>query len=776
MVTRLDHVKQQAETAAQVHAKENAKLREELEAVRKNMQALQRDILRIEGERDGAVKEAMHQAEKKEAAHDAVMAMAIESKESQKELQQYIQQLNSRLCPKKNFLRHEKLRRAYVQVQRTIQQQHQNSVDTGQITSCKCGGSYCSVGQLEFSKFNALQICDVAGDEEEKADIEGRLLNRVDTRKTPKQHSPREEPRAQRSQSEDTPQPQRSVTIEQSTQRSLSFGEDGAGGEGDRESRATNLQAFKSRRITAMWFLNLEAQSQRLHGLTDGATVIASDLTGRGAGLLGSLGCTRPPRSRDRILAKLVNDFAQNSTREIELKIKLCPPGKQPLVVRWYDDLTRFFGKKLWTQGDQLIIHNLAVGAVKVVYVDRGRQPGVHSSPASNPEGYSRSTSIWILNQTMCGKHTWRDFLEHRLGSLQSAWGQGSAHWCTAAGIANAVGRFDYGQQAGVVEQRSISGIVPDMLLSMNLKSFQEVGRCLMQSFRHKSLVRIALVNNEYIPILGDHPVYLMTETFRNQADTFPGCDSRRGLVHLGQLIIECCRGTSGGALEPMGELVDVFHQHCNELLDLPMDCGEEELARHVGQAISRLICAEPGPLHQKLNPLKDLITWWRPLFEGMFKHLTGTALPSTPTARLTALLGQVLLAAWEKLRKGIMRKSEAQLASDRAAGIGANFFLVSITWFMESSLPSAILHYELFIRGGARGTTATEADGDFDLKKKSMAFAAQEAGIRGRHNYFPALTKALDTLLYWGRVHHPLYSDCYGVLAPVLDEFFGET
>jgi hypothetical protein len=321
------------------------------------MQALQRDILRIEGWRDGAVKDAMHQAEKKEAAHDAVLAMAVESKETQKELQQYIQQLNSRLCPKKNFLRHEKSRRAYVQVQQAIQQQHQNSVDTGQITSCKCGGSYCSIGQLEFSKFNALQICDVAGDEEEKADIEGRLLNRVDTRKVLKQHSPSEDTnvlRAQRSLSEDTPQPQRSVSVETkvlSKQRSLSFDEDG-GGEGGRESRATNLRAFKSRRITAMWFLNLEAQSQRLHGLTDGATVIASDLTGRGAGLFGSLGCTRPPRSRDRILAKLVKDFAQNSTREIELKIKLCPPGKQPLVVRWYDDLTRFFGKKLWTQGD----------------------------------------------------------------------------------------------------------------------------------------------------------------------------------------------------------------------------------------------------------------------------------------------------------------------------------------------------------------------------------------------------------------------------------------
>ena len=45
------------------------------------MQAIQKDILRIEGERDGAVKEAMHQAEKKEAAHDAVMAMASKIEE-----------------------------------------------------------------------------------------------------------------------------------------------------------------------------------------------------------------------------------------------------------------------------------------------------------------------------------------------------------------------------------------------------------------------------------------------------------------------------------------------------------------------------------------------------------------------------------------------------------------------------------------------------------------------------------------------------------------------
>jgi hypothetical protein len=188
------------------------------------------------------------------------------------------------------------------------------------------------------------------------------------------------------------------------------------------------------------------------------------------------------------------------------------------------------------------------------------------------------------MNQTQPGKLTWRGFLEHRLGSLEATWGEGTGSWLTAAGICNAAGRFDYSRQAGVLDERPTKGLAPGMVLPMNLKSYQEVCRCMMQTFRHMSLVRIALVNNEFIPILGDHPVYLMTETLRMQSDRGPDCDPDRGWLHQGRLFVESCRGTSGGALKPMGELVDLFASHCLELGMLTLGYSEDELAIQVGR------------------------------------------------------------------------------------------------------------------------------------------------------------------------------------------------
>jgi hypothetical protein len=713
------------------------------------------DMLRDSiSEKEELERQTLLQSKEKAKSQEIIRELAGENHTLRSDVAESVLAFEKRLCPKANFWRAQKIKVAYVQHRR------------------EAGTSFAYDKEMVRTV-----LVDLAEDEEAYAEFCCALLTKGDVRQTVKA-----EPKAKG---------EKVVAGLELSSSSSSNSDSGSGSgsvtalpprKGSGRSRAETNRDFREARAVALWCLQVESTSQSVSYLTKGISVNAVGLSQKAAAIGGVTGTAMPPRSRDKYNSQLIKAFEDLAEERIDLLCTtLVPPGMYATLWNWVDDFSCFYGKKMITKlGRQSMMHKFAMGAMRVCYHPKAKQAvRVAGKPASNPDGYSTSTNSDILSVTGCGTKTYRDFMEERIGDFGAKFGAGVGKFFTVNGISNLQSSLDYGQQPGLLKNRSKWIVTPYLCRVQDCHSVQEIIVMVAAIFTHKYAVRSVLERDEYMMLLGDHPVYMVSEHVRMQADTPTGCHPKRGRRHLGELVYYAHMGTKDGKIMPQVEQMDKTRKCLLEVVGLPLDCPRDDLYHHLGRLYSQVICINPGELHWMLNPCDDMVKpqAFRPWFESLFTHLyPGKQLPSKCTARLISSLAQVMSASFEKIRKPALQRIEDQLLHDAKEGLGANFTLVSLRWLLENTLLANQLHYDLLIRDGAVGTAETEADGDYHLVRKSHCFKAQHAMASLRKNYGVAGVKAQDTTRYWERTKHPLWENIYKHVPQMCDEWFGET
>ena len=146
------------------------------------------------------------------------------------------------------------------------------------------------------------------------------------------------------------------------------------------------------------------------------------------------------------------------------------------------------------------------------------------------------------------------------------------------------------------------------------------------------------------------------------------------------------------------------------------------------------------GPLHCKINPLKDTRDHWFSVFEPLLRRLKNKVRVSAHIKLSeAAAFFSILMAAYREIRT----EMQAILMDDSLAGrIDAK----SLLFFLEFTLPLIIYLYDGVFKGGAH-----------EIRLDGVGLLLNNATIRGRKNYKTALPYLLDDLLYLKSVDHPL-------------------
>ena len=270
--------------------------------------------------------------------------------------------------------------------------------------------------------------------------------------------------------------------------------------------------------------------------------------------------------------------------------------------------------------------------------------------------------------------------------------------------------RLMYGGQqlAAIVRQMQNTHLVT--ILDQPYKSYLEHGRAMINHVAVRA-TRDHLRDGYVVAMPGDWPSQAFARTLLDQ-----------GRRELGR----------GRCPQKLGHLL----RHCDPLVfdKIRVDLGLQ--GDDTGVAKAEVIIAEAalnmhpwlGPLHQKINQVKDLSEWWWSLLNKIWKRMAGKDLPKiVPLPQSTPLL-ESLLNAWVGLREPVL----AFLDQPENVDLRKRFDVSSLLYLLETSLPIALLNYSVYFKTG-------NGDGYLD----GMCYEQVLHIARSRHNYDGAvLTK----------------------------------
>eukprot|EP00051_Salpingoeca_urceolata_P021184 m.327528 g.327528 ORF g.327528 m.327528 type:complete len:1114 (-) comp19748_c3_seq14:114-3455(-) len=169
---------------------------------------------------------------------------------------------------------------------------------------------------------------------------------------------------------------------------------------------------------------------------------------------------------------------------------------------------------------------------------------------------------------------------------------------------------------------------------------------------------------------------------------------------------------------------------------------------------LSKNIIQISGPLHYKINAVKDCVEMWRePFFNRMHVLLSGQPLSAHPHARAMSISCDAVFVAWCALRDSVLELLEP---------LKHRFDVSAFLTFLDESISMAVLNYDVIFK-----TNKHELYLDF------LKHYAVFCSLRKRKNYDEATLYKIDQAVYLSDHEH--LAKFFTTHLNLVDEAFGE-
>jgi hypothetical protein len=485
----------------------------------------------------------------------------------------------------------------------------------------------------------------------------------------------------------------------------------------------------KAKRVVSTWFLAMDATSERLASLSASFDTVANHKF-EVQGLASNLGVGQSRATVKRRRTAAINDFDRKFEAELTRRARLNTDTPSAVLVG-DDDFTRHWYHKMYVKGSNFVTDNIwAILAVKLP----SSVPAPFVEPnkpvmRKEPRFFSpQSTAVHIVNVVKFSG-SFMDLVEtidHLLEDYVQATGA----------MRRRVEQHEYAGASTAYKERMMQDVLLMDILPQPFKSYLDMARSILRQLASAPLFS-HLEANYIVVSVGDWPKQHHERIFLLQGDGRGDSISEyKGASYLGHLFY----------IADPDLFLNIMDRHAMENLD----CAKER----IGKAAMN-IHQELGPLHLKINPVKDFgMFWFEILLSPLHFSATNTKLKAKPHLRQITGLLEVLNAAWLKIR---VAARPALLRHAHRFDAGA------LLWALENTLPLCMILYDVVFKSGQ---SALYFEGLCHLEVQMVLWQ--------RHNYDRGLLYKLDSTAYLKKIGHNLHA-FIGDKCHIVDESFLE-